>query len=68
VLDKGSVIIGGIKGPDIEQAIELSREMKNNNEPVLLAPDYKDENVSVKVIKIIESYTKIVNKEIWRKS
>lgn len=67
VLDKGSVIIGGITQTDIEQAIELSREMKNNNEPSVLAPDYLDKNVSLKVVKIIQSYTKIINQFVWRK-
>jgi len=68
VLDKGTIVVGGIKGDDIEQAIELSRAMKENHEPVLVANDYRDTNVSVKVIKIIQSYTKIINQEIWRKS
>jgi UDP-N-acetylglucosamine 2-epimerase len=68
VLDKGSLIIGGIETEDVLQAIELSRSMKENNEPVLLATDYQDKNVSVKVIKIIQSYTKIIDRNVWRKS
>ncbi len=67
VIDKGSVIIGGIKTIDIEQAIELSREMKQNNEQLVLAADYSDTNVSAKVVKIIQSYTKIINKTVWDK-
>jgi UDP-N-acetyl-L-fucosamine synthase len=67
VLDKGTVIIGGINGNDINQAIELARDMKENNEPVVIPQDYQDNNVSVKVVKIIQSYTKIVNKVIWGK-
>jgi UDP-N-acetylglucosamine 2-epimerase len=67
VLDKGSVIIGGIQMEDIEQAIELSRELKKNNELVLVDPDYIDENVSIKVVKIIQSYTKIIDKVTWDK-
>lgn len=67
VLDKGTVIIGGIKEEDIEQAIELARSMYENKEPVVLAQDYEDINVSVKVVKLIQSYTKIVNKVIWDK-
>lgn len=67
VLDKGTVIIGGIQSDDIEQAIELARAMFENNTPVVLAPDYEDINVSVKVVKIIQSYTKIVNKLVWGK-
>lgn len=67
VLDKGTVVIGGIKGEDIEQAIELVRAMQENNEPIVLAPDYVDANVSVKVVKIIQSYTKIVDRVVWNK-
>lgn len=67
VLDKGSVIIGGIGENDILQAIELAVAMRENEEPSVLAPDYVDANVSVKVVKIIESYTKIINKFVWRK-
>jgi UDP-N-acetylglucosamine 2-epimerase len=67
VIDKGSVIIGGITETDIEQAIELSREMKKNNEPFVMAADYQDQNVSVKVVKVIQSYTKIINKVVWDK-
>jgi len=66
VLDKGTVVIGGITGKDIEQAIELSVAMKENNEPFAAIPDYIDTNVSVKVVKIIQSFAKIVDKEIWR--
>jgi UDP-N-acetylglucosamine 2-epimerase (non-hydrolysing) len=67
VLDKGTVIIGGIGSNDIEQAIYLAKAMQENHEPTVLAPDYVDENVSVKVVKIIQSYTKIINKIIWGK-
>ncbi|OCZ49434.1 UDP-N-acetylglucosamine 2-epimerase (non-hydrolyzing) [Dehalobacter sp. TeCB1] len=67
VLDKGTVIIGGITGDDIEQAIELAKEMQDNNEPTVLALDYVDSNVSVKVVKLIQSYTKIVNRVVWGK-
>jgi UDP-N-acetylglucosamine 2-epimerase (non-hydrolysing) len=67
VLDKGSFIIGGITTKDIEQAIELSGSMKDIQGQSPLAEDYKDGNVSVKVVKIIQSYTKIVDQFIWRK-
>lgn len=67
VLDKGTVIIGGITEGDIAQAIDLAIAMKENNEPAVLAPDYIDANVSVKVIKIIQSYAKIIDKVVWRK-
>ncbi|EMI9088047.1 UDP-N-acetylglucosamine 2-epimerase (non-hydrolyzing) [Bacillus cereus] len=67
VLDKGTVIVGGITQKDIVQAVELSRAMWENSEEVLLALDYKDTNVSVKVIKIIQSYAKIIDEKIWNK-
>ncbi len=68
VLDKGTVIIGGVTERDILQAIELAQLMKANQEPVELAPDYRDLNVSVKVTKIIQSYVKIVNDVVWGKT
>lgn len=67
VLDKGTVVIGGITERDIVQAVELSRAMWENGEKTVLANDYADENVSVKVVKIIQSYAKIVDKFVWRK-
>ena len=67
VLDKGSVVIGGIKSDDVEQAVELAVAMHEAGEPYVEAEDYADENVSVKVIKIIQSYTKIVNETVWLK-
>lgn len=68
VLDKGTIVIGGITEKDIVQAVELSRAMWNNKEQRNLAPDYLDENVSVKVVKIMQSYAKIVDKVVWSKS
>lgn len=67
VVDKGSFIIGGITAHDLAQAVELARAMKENNETSLSAVDYGDENVSIKVVKIIQSYTKIINQFVWRK-
>lgn len=67
VLDKGTIVIGGIKGRDVEQATELAVSMFENNEPVVMAEDYADMNVSVKVVKLIQSYTEIVNKTVWLK-
>ena len=67
VLDKGTVVIGGIQGTEIEQAIELAIAIKQNHEPTALIPDYTDTNVSIKVVKIIQSFTGIVNKVIWGK-
>lgn len=67
VLDKGTVVIGGIKSRDIEQAIELAVSMRDNNEPLAMPADYNDINVSAKVVKLIQSYTHIVNKTVWLK-
>lgn len=67
VLDKGTVVIGGITGEDVSQAMDLAVSMYDNNEPVVMAEDYQDENVSVKVAKIIQSYAKIVNITTWNK-
>lgn len=67
VLDKGTVVIGGINGKDVEQAIELAKAMQENDETTVLAPDYVDTNVSVKVVKIVQSYTKIVDRVVWGK-
>ncbi|PGY13299.1 non-hydrolyzing UDP-N-acetylglucosamine 2-epimerase [Bacillus cereus] len=67
VLDKGTVVVGGIKENDIVQAVELSRAMWENEEKTKLALDYTDDNVSVKTVKIIQSYTKIINEVVWRK-
>ena len=68
VLDKGSIIIGGIKSGEVMQsvysAVEMFGAMDNGN---ILPVDYQDTNVSMKVVKIIQSYTKIVNKNIWQK-
>ena len=66
VLDKGTVIIGGIKGEDVEQAVELAVAMFENGEEMVMAEDYGDTNVSVKVVKLIQSYAKIVNITVWR--
>ncbi len=67
VLDKGTIVIGGIKTGDIEQAIDLAVSC-NFVENSPLPADYTDENVSMKVVKIIQSYTKIINKVVWDKS
>lgn len=67
VLDKGTVVIGGIKGDDVKQAMDLAVAMFDNKEETVMAEDYADTNVSVKVIKIIQSYAKIVNITTWLK-
>ena len=65
VLDKGTIVIGGVETEDIEQSIELARAMSVNREKTYPALDYVDDNVSVKVVKIIQSYTKIINQVVW---
>lgn len=67
VLDKGTVIIGGIEFDNLVQSVELARAMHENGEPMLDAVDYKDTNVSRKVVKIIQSYTEIINRDTWKK-
>jgi UDP-N-acetylglucosamine 2-epimerase (non-hydrolysing) len=68
VLDKGSIVIGGIQGEDVEQAVEVAVTMYENGEETVSVEDYSDSNVSIKVVKLIQSYSKIVNMTIWRKS
>lgn len=67
VLDKGTVVIGGITEKEIVQAVELSRAMWENKEKTYLANDYQDD-ISSKVIKIIQSYTSVINKVVWKKN
>ena len=67
VLDKGTIVIGGIKGDDVQQAIDLAVSMYSNKEPTSMPNDYMDDNVSIKVVKIIQSYAKIVNITTWRR-
>lgn len=68
VLDKGCIVIGGITQASVEQAAELALAMQRNGEPCALPYDYEDANVSVKVVKLIQSYTPIVNQTVWQKS
>ncbi len=66
-LDTGSIVIGGIDGDEVEQAMELAVAMRDAGEQSRLPHDYNDLNVSTKVIKIIQSYAKIVNETVWLK-
>lgn len=66
-LDAGSVVIGGITTESIEQALDLSVAMFENKEPDGFPRDYADENVSIKVVKLIQSYTDIVRRTVWLK-
>lgn len=67
VLDKGSIVIGGITEKSIMQAVDMAIGMTENQEALEMVEDYNDENVSTKVVKIIQSYTDIVNRTVWRK-
>lgn len=67
VIDKGSIIVGGTTKKEILQATEMAISMQDNNEKIIIADDYSDNNVSLKIVKIIQSYEKIVNKCIWGK-
>lgn len=66
-LDKGNFIVAGITTKEVLQAVDTAVEMNLNGDYGLPVMDYLDENVSNKVVKLIQSYTGIVNKVVWRK-
>lgn len=66
-LDKACFILAGIDEKSLLQAVDTAVELNENGEYGLPVPDYTDENVSTKVVKIIQSYTGVVNKMVWRK-
>ena len=66
-LDKGNFILAGITTNQVLQAVATAVEMVKNGDNGLVVPNYIDENVSTKVVKLIQSYTGIVNKVVWRK-
>ena len=66
-IDKGDFIIAGINTNDLLNAVEIAVEMNKNKDYGIPVPNYTDTNVSDKVVKIIQSYTGIVNKMVWRK-
>ena len=66
-LDKGCFVLAGIDEKSLLQAVDTAVEMNKNGDYGIPVPDYTDENVSTKVVKIIQSYTGIVNKMVWRK-
>ena len=67
-LDKGNFVIGTLTTEQVLQAVEMAVEMNAQGDIGEDVPNYADENVSIKVIKLIQSYTGIVNKMVWRKS
>lgn len=66
-LDKACFVLAGIEGNGLIQAVETAVEMNNNGDYGIPVSDYVEENVSTKVVKIIQSYTGVVNKMVWRK-
>ncbi len=66
-LDKACFVLAGIDEKSLLQAVDVAVEMNKNGDLGIPVPDYVDENVSDKVIKIIQSYTGVVNKMVWRK-
>lgn len=68
VLDKGTILLGGIKADGVLQAIEMGIEMRKEHERNVLPADYCDSNISIKVVKIIQSYKSIIDSVIWGKS
>ncbi len=66
-LDKACFVLAGIDEKNLLQAIDIAVEMNRNEDYGIPVPDYKDENVSTKVVKLIQSYTGVVNKMVWRK-
>lgn len=67
-IDKGNFIIGSISEESVLQAVETAVKMQDNHDLGVQVPDYTDENVSTKVVKIIQSYTSIVDRMVWRKA
>ena len=66
-IDKGCFIIAGIDEQSLLQAVDTAVSLNRDGFDGISVPDYVDENVSTKVVKIIQSYTGIVNKMVWRK-
>ena len=66
-LDKGCFILAGINEHDLLQAVDVAVEMVRNEDNGIPVPNYTDENVSSKIVKLIQSYTGVVNKMVWRK-
>jgi len=66
-LDKGSIVIAGTNEGEILQAVALAVAMELGGEAAAPVPDYADANVSAKVVRIIQSYAKIIDRNVWRK-
>jgi UDP-N-acetylglucosamine 2-epimerase (non-hydrolysing) len=66
-LDKGCFILAGIDERSLLQAVDIAVEMVKNGDNGIPVPYYTDENVSTKIVKLIQSYTGVVDKMVWRK-
>ena len=66
-LDKGCFVLSGIDEKGLLQSVDVAVELIKNGQPGIPVPDYVDENVSTKVVRIIQSYVGVVNKMVWRK-
>ena len=66
-VDKADFILSGIDEKGLLQSVDTAVEMNRNGDIGLPVPNYVDENVSTKVVKIIQSYVGVVNKMVWRK-
>ena len=66
-MDKGCFILAGIDERSLLQAVDTAVEMNINGDNGIPVPNYTDENVSTKVVKLVQSYTGVVNKMVWRK-
>ncbi len=66
-LDKACFVLAGIDTKSLLQAVDTAVELNNDNDHGIPVPNYTDENVSTKVVKLIQSYTGVVNKMVWRK-
>ncbi len=66
-LDKGCFVLSGIDTEGLLQSVDLAVNLIKDEHPGTPVPDYVDENVSTKVVRIIQSYTEVVNKMVWRK-
>lgn len=66
-LDKGAFVLGSLTTERVLQAVDMTVAMLSDGVAASVVPDYRDENVSAKVVRIIQSYTSIVDKMVWRK-
>ena len=66
-MDKGSIVIGGVTDQTICQSLDMAVKMSDTGKKTMIPEEYKEQNVSEKIVKIIQSYTDIVNRTVWRK-